>query len=298
MGKVDVRATKDLVKSGQGHVPAFVNFLRDVSACWKGEALNGSFVVMPEDGLFDYWTNTSALAPSFCFSRLRNDYTSLLMPDPAFTWSGGLKNELTELATHEKNHPWEKKYKQVFWRGSNSNKTNFRDKGDWSKAVRVKFCQFAQRSKHAHHLDIALSRVIDCGVNEYSEWIETLNILRPAVDQLDFFKSRYQLDMEGVACTWISLLMKLRSKCAVLKVSGEYEQWFYPLLQEWKNYIPLEPNGHNFDEIIRWILHNDKAGEQIGNQSFEDFRVLRYETAREEMGHLLLELFKNQKDRA
>jgi hypothetical protein len=63
---------------------------------------------------------------------------------------------------------------------------------------------------------------------------------------------KYILDMDGEASTWDSLAWKLRSGSVVFRVTGIWNQWFFPQFLAGVHYIPVKEDFSDLMEKYEW----------------------------------------------
>lgn len=278
--------------SKQGHALAWARYFGDLYEQWDGEPLTGMIGIWADDAIWSFYSQFSERAPLIAFGRTRPDSATLLVPDPAYMHSFAYKTEREEIAEFEKNYPWEEKHPVAFWRGANSDLYAGRE--GWENGKRIELCRMSAELNRKDLLDAAISKVVSFDNPEYEAKVRALGIVKDFIPMVEFFRYRYQIDIDGMHCAWISCFNKLSSQSCLLKVESENEQWYYHRLIPWKHYIPIAADLSNLQERIEWCQQNDDACREIAENGREVAESISYENSLEETGLMLQELFRNQ----
>ena len=237
----------------QGHARAILDFMSVVIQLEDIPFKEGCFIVLHEDLAWTDFQKYSREVPVFAFSRDVSDQYTFLMPDPAFLDSGGYQHELKEISEYEKDFPFDKKEKKVFWRGTKSAGPYLPDV--WKDNLRVQLAVACRDYNNDKIFDAYISRLVKDHGELYAAQIIEAGLIRGYVPIHEFFQYAYQLDIDGVGNAWISYFLKLSSLSPVLKVESQYEQWFYRSLQPWKHFIPVRKNLYDIIQVIESLPH-------------------------------------------
>ena len=279
----------------QGHAGGVISYFKQVLANWDGPALNGRTLVWLEDGMWTYNNHWADRAPILAFCRHYSDFQTLLIPDPAFMSSEGYEEELSTNREFEAEYPWEKKYKSAFWRGAASGGQTLTN-DTWKKNQRLRVALEAQRIDDISVLDAMVTKIPDWGNPLFSDRIRELGVVGERVPFTDMLRYRYQIDVDGECCAWMSFFQKLSSASVVMKLQSEYYQWYYPWLQPWVHYIPIRANASDLEQMIYWAREHDEQARQISENANRAVNQVRFLPSLRQMGTLLEELFAYQKD--
>jgi hypothetical protein len=135
----------------------------------------------------------------------------------------------------------------------------------------------------------AVGRIADCRISgvvqavtaEEEKRIKTAlvsrGIIGDHVPQKRMAEYKYLIDIDGNANAW-SLVEKLMYGSCVVKVSSNWEQWFYPRMQPWVHFVPVAENLSDLLEVIEWCVSHTAECEQIAHQGRELARGLTFDT--------------------
>jgi len=277
-GDVTATVTRKTWERQEGHYPTMINFFRALVAAFGAQSLKGSIMVWLEDGLWEWQQRFSRRAPILAFGRRCDDYNTFLIPDPGFLEAGGYKKDLKSLKETEIS--WEKKIPSVFWRGA---ATGLGIEGErWQETGRVRLTMLAKRMNDASKLDAKISRHSNITDAEHLKRFEDAGILGEYCPFSDFLNYRYQIDVEGYCCAWMSFFLKLASHSVTLKVQGDHEQWFYDRLVPWVHYVPVSARLQELPDLINWLQTHDEACRNIALNANAALRPITFEhTARQ-----------------
>ena len=93
----------------------------------------------------------------------------------------------------------------------------------------------------------------------------------------DHFAYKYLLDIDGNSCTYSRCRWILLSNSILLKVSSDFTQWYYKRLIPYENYVPIQNDLSDLQEVFCWLKQEDKAAYAIaiGGQTLgEEILVL------------------------
>jgi hypothetical protein len=200
---------------------------------------------------------------SIGFARRRGEAPAVsLIPDPYFLRSEGYR-PLRAMAHEGSLVPWRERQDVVFWRGSATH-GGFTRRGTPIKRLeevpRVALC-LKLRDKAG--TDVAIIDPWQYFPAETAiRWLQTQQILRPAVSAQEQAQHRYLIDIDGVANAW-GFFEKLLMGSCILKVETPYEQWFYGSIAPWTHYVPVAADLSDLHQQIQWCRENPTAAEAI-----------------------------------
>jgi hypothetical protein len=114
--------------------------------------------------------------------------------------------------------------------------------------------------------DAKMTNIVQASNGDEAEkiraYVDSLGLLSAHVPQEEFFKYRFQIDIDGNSNSW-GLLPKLMMGSCVLKVVSEWRQWYYDGLHPWKHYVPIRNDLSDLEERVAWCLDNDEHAREI-----------------------------------
>ncbi|XP_069496375.1 protein O-glucosyltransferase 3 isoform X2 [Ambystoma mexicanum] len=140
---------------------------------------------------------------------------------------------------------WSNKTEQAFFRGRDS---------------REERLQLVRLSKK--HPDL-----LDAGITGYFFFREIEEKLgkAPLIGFFDFFKYKYQVNVDGTVAAYRFPYLMLGDSL-VLKQDSPYYEHFYVALQPWKHYVPFKRNLGDLLEKIKWAKENDEEARSIAKE--------------------------------
>ena len=277
--KIDCSLTKRYGERclSEGHLPTIVRYFSTVHERSGGNYHRGSIIVLAEDHIWGPLLAHSQRAPLFAFGRPAYDACTLLMPDPAFIASKAYQKERAQIEEATRSLPWERKQPTVFWRGASSNPGL--DTDAWDTAARIRLCMRAKEINDPQRIDAGLSKLIRFDNPLHEKRILDAGIVKGPVPFQEFLKYRYQVDVDGFANAWKSCFLKLASHCLTLKVESGDEQWYYPQLVPWKNFVPLKTDLSDLAQVLAWLPEHDAEARAIAEEAFRLIERLTLESA-------------------
>ncbi len=250
----------------EGHLRSIVTYFSNLHTASGGNIFRGWIIVWAEDCIWDRGEPPSSQrAPIFAFCRDNDDLNTLLMPDPAFIGNVGYRTAREEIEEVSLHLPWERKQPTVFWRGSSSGPGLNGE--DWQNVPRIHLCLKAKELNVPMRLDVALSHLIAFDNPLHKQRIVDLDILKEKIPFREFLNYRYQVDIDGFGCAWMSYFKKLASHCLTLKVESKSRQWYYDRLIPWTHYIPIKDDLSDLFEIIDWLPTHDTEAHTIAENA-------------------------------
>ncbi len=292
--ELKVTLSKRIASTGYGHYASWVRYFQDLQYL-PGEPLRGTFLLWAEDGMWDWLNHRSRKAPVIAFGRHKADHCTLLMPDPAFINSNGYVKEIQSGTEIDTRYPWAAKIPTVFWRGASSG-LGMNSKDDlWKRAPRIQLALASKKINNPEFIDAMISTVVDYGEPIQSQRVRDLGIVGEYRPFEDFLRYRYQVDVEGICCAWISCFLKLASKSLVLKVESDYLQWYYDRIIPWEHYVPIAGDSSDIVEKIQWIHRHDEQCREIALRASALMPTITYRDSLLETKSMLQTLFACQR---
>lgn len=185
------------------------------------------------------------------YNAHKNDRNVCLIPDAEF-----LENEFKSFSHQVRDNEvaWEQKVPIAFWRGSR-NITPGHEYG-------------YLKTTSLHPREFVVRNAQNFGIN--ASWSHS-----PICDQLKF---KYLLDIDGMVNAWSGLYWKMLSNSVVLKHKTHWHQWYYPMLEEWKHFVPVETMPA-LSDTIDWCKKNDHICKDIAKNATSFAEKLTYDYA-------------------
>jgi hypothetical protein len=279
-------------RTRQGHYTSYFRFYDAISKMNSGSQLEGSFIAFFEDGLYTKYQDLARRVPIFSVGKSIHDHYSFIIPDATFIDNNAHQQSKITIDQKEASIDWKNKKNILFWRGAASGLETVTS--EWENALRIRLCKKV-KELNTPLCDIGISRIAPCGNIAYEKGVLELEILKPEVPFSEFLNYKYQLDIDGVCCAWLSFFLKLYSNTVTFKVASEFQQWYYHLLKPWHHYIPLSTDFSEIEEVINWAINHDKECQEIAENSTKIIKSLNLTDALNETKALLDLLFTAQK---
>ncbi|XP_054633575.1 protein O-glucosyltransferase 3 [Dunckerocampus dactyliophorus] len=155
----------------------------------------------------------------------------------------GVTNDLLSIQGHT-GPPWENKTDQAFFRGRDS------------REERLQLVSLSK--KHP--------KLVDAGITGWFFFRDQEKDVGKAalVGFFDFFKYKYQVNMDGTVAAYRFPYLMLGNSL-VLKQDSHYYEHFYRRLQAGTHYIPFRRNLSDLLEKIQWAKENQSEARKITN---------------------------------
>ncbi|XP_029952101.1 protein O-glucosyltransferase 3 [Salarias fasciatus] len=190
-------------------------------------------------------TRLSGAAPilSWCGSTETRD---IVLPTYEVTHSTletlrGVTNDLLSVQGHT-GPPWRNKTERAFFRGRDS------------REERLQLASLSR--KHPELLDAAIT-----GWFFFREREKDVG-RAPLVGFFDFFKFKYQVNVDGTVAAYRFPYLLLGSSL-VLKQDSQYYEFFYRSLEPWTHFVPVKRDLSDLLDKIRWAKDNDGRAEEV-----------------------------------
>lgn len=221
--------------------------------CKKIEMPNVDFIATMHDSL----DGEDLDVPVLAFAKMSTSKI-VLMPDfEALLGYPGMRDQVKKA---NKEFPWNKKINQVAWRGATTggifSSDNFLD------FPRTKACSASLQWPNL--VNAKFSTLVQCvdpdKVQEmYPEYFgSSLSISQ----QIQY---KYQLLIDGNSCAYSRAYWQFFSNCAVIKQASPSIQWYYRLLTPYVNFIPVNEDLSNLEDVLNWCLTHDSEVKKISN---------------------------------
>jgi len=125
--------------------------------------------------------------------------------------------------------------------------------------------------------DVGLSAVVQVSA-AVERAVRAQGLVLAPVDVEKQIGFRGVFDVDGNSNSWSGCWWKLRSNAVVLKVSSEYQQWYYPRLEPWRHFVPVAADLSDADERVAFVLNssNDQALEAMAKSSTKLVKEIQY----------------------
>lgn len=270
-GLFSIIASSRLGETKQGHLPAYTEYLREICRLWPELKPRGSLLMILEDGMYD--ESLARRVPVFGFARLASDLYSMLLPDPAFTYSHGYFVERKHFAHMRETLPWKERKPTIFWRGTSSGV-----RSDWQAAPRIRLAMACKEINDPEKIDAYISRVTPEQGSDFAVKLNELGLVRPTCPFEEFLRYRYLIEIDGEVCTWKSMFLKLSSGSLMIKVDSPYVQWYYDKLTPWVHYVPVRADLSDLAAIADWVCSHDEQCAEIAANAFELSQSITWES--------------------
>ncbi len=209
---------------------------------------NLSFLICLEDLLQEAPILQSVKIPFFVIAKPKINPQGCLFPHTE--WMAYWELIHHQLNRMERKIPWEQRKKELFWRGATSGYGYHKQ-----QAPRPKIVQAAQN--FPEDMNVYFSAVVQN--NRLSDMDRYMRPTLPPWKQVAY---RYLLALDGNSFP-SSFQWQLGSGSLVFKQTSPYDEWYYPSLQPFVHFIPVEPDGSDLMEKKQWADDHEEAGRQI-----------------------------------
>jgi hypothetical protein len=205
------------------------------------------------------WLDDKPSAPGgLAFSGPRTDH--VLIPDAHFLCAAGYAVLGNWVAP-----PWPERRGQVFWRGAPVGKLG----SAWRSMPRVAMCLDVADFRRPDLFDVKIAEIVGSQFSQtLIEEIRASGVVGESCPPPHFMHYKYNIDIDGVSCSWSGLFTKLRAKNVVLKIISDNDQWYYDRLIAWHNFIPVIAVSDLLD-IALWLHEHDEEAERIAERGCE-----------------------------
>jgi Glycosyl transferase family 90 len=115
---------------------------------------------------------------------------------------------------------------------------------------RIRTCLFFQGNPR---VDFKLAQIVQCGDDEASELLKSMNIISDRIDWKDQLDYKFLISVDGNGATCSRVLIALMSNSVLIKSYSTYKLFYFSKLKEFEHYIPFHHPGD-----ISYYLNNIK----------------------------------------
>jgi tetratricopeptide (TPR) repeat protein len=198
--------------------------------------------------------------PGLAYSDNRPSY--FLIPDYIFVPSKGYAHHREVFS--KRSLPWLDRRPVAMWRGGTTGVK--KSQKEWRSLERIRLCEAARRSCVPELFDVGLSSIVQFSDPAVIKEIEDSGFLANFIPSDTWQSYRYLIDIDGNSSPWSNLFQKLLTGSTVVKVESYrgIQQWYYDLLEPWKNYVPVSPDLGDLEDKVRWLSTHDHVAQSIG----------------------------------
>jgi hypothetical protein len=199
--------------------------------------------------------------------------TAILIPDSQYLQSFGY-TRFRRMVLNDP-VPWFDREPTFFWRGAANGFAGRKPTTygtDFGWCPRLNLCAHAQTSRFADRMNIGITELPPPFKGDaLAERRKLERFMREHVPALKQIHYRYLIDIDGWANSWSGLFQKLLLGATVLKVrsKSDSKQWYYDRLRPFENYVPVESDLSDLDDMAAWVEAHPVEAERIaenGNQ--------------------------------
>lgn len=196
--------------------------------------------------------------PVMCFSSNRPD--DALVPDCAFVASNAYAYFHALAETHRLT--WAMRLPAAYWRGVLTGVAgNFEQVLD---LPRVRLSRLRHPWLNAAITDTSQYRHLE---PELSRRLAVEGCLGAREEQVENFRYRYLIDIDGNTNSWAGLFVKMIAGGCILKVSSPFRQWFYDRLRPGVEYVPVDDPEEDILRRLEQSLRVDEKSQQMGESA-------------------------------
>eukprot|EP00978_Attheya_sp_CCMP212_P010476 scaffold25377_cov53-Attheya_sp.AAC.8 len=178
--------------------------------------------------------------------------------------------------------PWRLKRNQAIWRGV---LTGYLGEPGWSNQQRCQGnprCNFVlQHHNNSAIMNVGFTDLLDVGMDRQVQGVELLRDMKSMEDLLEY-KIIICLQGNDVSS---GLKWQLWSRSVVIMAPPTLTSWaMEELLVPWVHYIPMDAQGSNAEEMVKWVLDHDEQAQKISERAtlFMEDMVYHPDAAKEE----------------
>lgn len=222
--------------------------------------------ILPSNGLEEKTLGT----PAFIMSKdLNNPYEreKFLFPD-IIMLRHDWKNLIPKVNETNITHSWESKKEKIFWRGwpsgSGNNKGSEHLKLD--KMPRISLVMLS--ALYPDFIDAKFTIPNESPFRSISkDFINLIDLIFTDNSKIfsieDHLNYKYLISVDGSTCAWKRVPWIMLSNSVLLKQETSKIEWFYPALEPYINYIPINERLTDIFTQLEWIKTHDKQAKQI-----------------------------------
>ncbi|MGB4192122.1 MAG: glycosyl transferase family 90 [Rickettsiales bacterium] len=196
----------------------------------------------------------------------------LLLPDAFMlhpSWSK-LINRIT-IANSKIEYSWENKIDKIFWRGGTSGLSKGAyNIGNFDKLPRLSLVILSKL--YPDLIDAQFTYYMKSAFDSKGQSLrKLLDILLEEklhkVKEEDHLKYKYLISIDGNTCPWVRIPWIMLSNSALLKQETSNMQWFYPAMEPYVHYIPVNARLTDIFSQLEWIKTHDKELHKISKNA-------------------------------
>jgi hypothetical protein len=153
--------------------------------------------------------------------------------------------------------PWEKKQNKAVWRGTLTGiRAISKDNSEYANCMKMLRCRMAFQYHNSSSVDVGLARKW----RDFPATIHGRPIVKGYLHQREQLRFKAVIILEGNDVA-TGLKWALLSRSVVMMPRPTVTSWaMEEILEPWVHYIPLDADGSNVEERIKWMIdHDDKA---------------------------------------
>lgn len=213
---------------------------------------------LPQD--FYLLADEKEQAPILAQAKIKEPGTKkiVLIPDQ-FSLHPNWKKTVAEVLQINEEIPWERKKDLAYWRGGLTDAGVPDDQivAHFAACPRFILCQHSK----------IWPDLIDAGLNWANQKMKPIfekeNVMKNTANKKDHLQFRYLPVLDGHMCTYPGFQWRLLSNSLCLKQESMQMQWFYPALQPFIHFIPIEEKMSDLKEKLFWAQSNQEIAHQI-----------------------------------
>jgi len=183
-----------------------------------------------------------------CAFAKESGQPGLLIPDSDILRGyAGLRKMILDAEAHA---GWETKISKAIWRGSTTGGTF--EPHRWQHFPRSQLVLAALR--YPEWIDAKFTRVVQSSQPErMKRELQKKRLWARPISEVQMCRYRYLIDVDGNSCGYSRMYWGLLSSSCVMKIASSNIQWYYDLLIPYKNFVPINGDLSNFEDVFSWL---------------------------------------------
>lgn len=235
---------------------AMLKTLQKMAVSLRYTIPDGNYLFFLHDGAH-HKTQWPVLATAAAQSVIDSKH-AFLIPDKFAL--NGYWHDFARLNRAMAKYPWQKKIGKVFWRGSAF--------GVGPECNDINGCDRFRFMHYTHALDF-----VDAAFTSYTDQmnpellarLSALYSLKKMVSPAESMAYRYLIDVDGNSCGYPRMAWILYSNSLLMKHKSDKLQWYYPQMQPYVHYLPINEDFSNLQDSYMWAEAHPKAAQKIAN---------------------------------
>lgn len=220
---------------------------------------------------------TTLNIPSFLMFQNKDsiyEQDKFLLPDPFF-----LKKDwgtlLDQISAARNKYPWESKINKYFWRGATTGNFYEYNLENFDKLPRLSAVILSHLYPEVIDAEFSsfpgLQFLQNTSGTKLKEVIDLLaeNKIKQ-VSETEHLKYKYLLSIDGNAATGTRVPWIMYSNSILIKQESSKIEWFYPVLEPYVHYIPVNARFTDIFDQFTWLQTNDEKLKDL-NIRAQDF---------------------------